>query len=300
MPRLVPCAPRNASASASGARHLALLGMCLTTILELSAVVLRDFTSQLLVHVVMFHTMTRQLALLAMCMTTILELPAALLRDFTSQLFLFVSPIILMAMRWSLERRLVFLYMLATRSTSGALTGLSEGLDPGVQVVLVLQDLPLNLLRTVAAGAVRELHPPEVPLELGHCLADGRVIDLVVLLFSRLSALVVGAVVLTRSGRVVVEIFVVFDSRCTGPAGETAAFSSTAAAFAFAISFLVLVLVPGLTVALVHTGLEELNVRFTDAHHSGEVARERLHGCLEIGSHVFRGVHLMLKGILDR
>ena len=78
----------------------------------------------------MFHTMTPQLSLFAMCLTTVLELSAVILRDLTSQLFLFVSPIILMAMRWSLERRLVFLYMLATRSTSGALSGVSRRSDP--------------------------------------------------------------------------------------------------------------------------------------------------------------------------
>ena len=60
----------------------------------------------------MIHTMTRQLALLGMYLTTIRELAAVMLRSFTPQLVLFAPPINLMATRWSLGRRLVYLYTL--------------------------------------------------------------------------------------------------------------------------------------------------------------------------------------------
>ena len=83
------------------------------------------------------------------------------------------------------------------------------------------------------------LHPPEVPLGLGNCLADSHAVGLVKpLLFSRLSAFVVGAAVLTLGGGIVDEIIAVVGSRGHGPAGENAASSATAAAFGFSVSFL--------------------------------------------------------------
>jgi hypothetical protein len=68
---------------------------------------------------IMFHTMTRPLALLGMYFATIRELAALMLRSFTPQLVLLAPPINLMAARWSLGRRLVFLYTLVTRFSLG-------------------------------------------------------------------------------------------------------------------------------------------------------------------------------------
>jgi len=68
---------------------------------------------------IVFHTMIRPLALLGMYFATIRELAALMLRSFTPQLVLLAPPINLMAARWSLGRRLVFLYTLVTRFSLG-------------------------------------------------------------------------------------------------------------------------------------------------------------------------------------